>query len=359
MKRILYISPNFNLACGVSKHVYTLLTSEKLNSEFDLFFITNGGDALFKLDLAGINYSIESFKTNSVFHFDLFNNLKWVKQYCAEKQIDIIHSHHRYPELLSNLVKKSLGIKTVVTVHNFVSGFKKFSYKSNRIIAINYAVKEHLLTTFRTDTKKIEVLYNCIRNEENSEYNGAKIKRSLDIPEGSAVILFLGRIIKEKGIYLLLKAHKLLLESNRNVILTIAGSGDISIDAVKDVELKRIKIFPPTDNVKQLYAIANVVVLPSQREPFGYTMLEAGLYKIPFVGSRAGGISEFIEDRVNGYLFQPDNVNDLTEKIKFVLDNPLVARNSALKLNEKVVRNCNCNDYFQKLTDIYQKLLAD
>ena len=109
MKKILFISPNFNLACGVSKHIYTLLTSEKLNNEFDLFFITNGGDALPKLNKAGINYKIESFKTNSILHFDILKNLKWLKEYCAQKEISIIHSHHRYPEYLSNLVKKALG----------------------------------------------------------------------------------------------------------------------------------------------------------------------------------------------------------------------------------------------------------
>ena len=63
---ILYISPNFNLACGISKHVFTLLTSSELNSEFNIYFISNGGDALHKLDDTGINYSITNFKTDKI-----------------------------------------------------------------------------------------------------------------------------------------------------------------------------------------------------------------------------------------------------------------------------------------------------
>ncbi len=80
-------------------------------------------------------------------------------------------------------------------------------------------------------------------------------------------------------------------------------------------------------------------------------MLEAGLNKIPFIGSRTGGIAEFIEDGIDGFLFEVGNSNDLAKKIEFVLDNPETAQNTSLKLNEKVARLCNCNDYFQKLTD--------
>lgn len=358
MTRVLHISPDFNYSCGRSKHVYTLLASEELKKEFKFYIITNGGDAIFKLDKAGVNYNIESFETDKIFHFDLFKDLKWLRKFCTEKNIDIIHSHHRYPEYLSNVIKKSFGIKTIVTVHNFAKGLSLLSYKADCIIAINNSVKDHLLKNFRVDAERIEVLYNCIRKEEISVINKKEIKKSLDIPLDSSVILYLGRIIKEKGIDLLVNAFELLSERTDNISLVIVGSGDLSFNNFQSNKSNKIKIHPPTDQVQKYYSVADIVVLPSLKEPFGYTMLEAGLNNIPFIGSRTGGIAEFIEDRVDGYLFESGNSNDLTEKIKFVLDHPEAAQNSALKLNEKVVRLCNCTDYFQKLTDIYHHLLA-
>ena len=120
--------------------------------------------------------------------------------------------HHRYPEYLSNAIKKSLGIKTVVTVHNFVSGLKQFSYKSDCIIAINNSVKDHLVTTFHLDAEKIKVLYNCVRREDELNLKKEGIKSSLDISLESTVILYLGRIVLEKGIDLLIDAYKSLLK---------------------------------------------------------------------------------------------------------------------------------------------------
>jgi glycosyltransferase involved in cell wall biosynthesis len=344
-KNILCISPHFNLACGVSKHVFTILTSEELKKEFNMYFITNGGDALFKLDKAGINHSIINFKTDKIIHFDFFRNTTQLKNFCKEKKINLVHSHHRYPEYLSNYIKKSLGIKTITTVHNFVSGFKHFSYKSDRIIAINNSVKEHLYSSFDIDKNRVEVLYNCVRNDDKVTERMEKIKQSLSITGDCPVILFLGRIIKEKGIDVLVNAYKFLSANNRKVILIIVGSGDFYLNDIKSISTDEIKIYPPTGEIQKFYAIANIVVLPSIKEPFGYTMLEAGLNKIPFIGSRTGGISEFIEDGINGYLFDPGDPIDLADKIKFVLDHPDEAKIASLKLNEKVNRLCNCEEY--------------
>jgi glycosyltransferase involved in cell wall biosynthesis len=128
---------------------------------------------------------------------------------------------------------------------------------------------------------------------------------------------------------------------------------------LNDFPLDKIQIFPPQENLTEFYRIADLVILPSTKEGLGYTMLEAGLNTIPFIGSNTGGIAEFIEDGVNGYLFPPGNSIELAEKTKFVLENPEAASISGSKLNEKVLRLCNCKEYFQKLTNIYHKLIAN
>jgi len=358
-KNILYLSPHFNLASGVSKHVFTLLTSEKLKKEFNLYFITNGGDALSKLDKAKVNYFLMDFKIDKFFHFDFFRNKKQLEGFCAEKEIHLIHSHHRYPEYLAYTIRKSTGIKTVMTVHDFVHGLKYFSYKSDCIIAINNSVKSHLQSIFGLAVDRLFVLYNCLKEKGKFDLRKDNVINLFNIPLDYQIILYLGRIVKEKGIDLLISSFKSLLNEKDKVILIIVGDGKPKMDFLNKEYVNKIKLYSPVENVQEFYEIADIVVLPSSREPFGYTMLEAGLNKIPFVGSKAGGISEFIEDGVNGYLFEPGNSNDLVEKIKFVLDHPVEAKNSAIKLSEKVNRLCNCEDYFTKLSDIYHQLLDD
>ncbi|NWG27147.1 MAG: glycosyltransferase family 4 protein [Ignavibacteriaceae bacterium] len=357
-KNILYISPNFNLACGVSKHVFTLLTSEELKKEFNLYFITNGGNALQRLDRAGISYSLMEFSTDKIFHFNLLKNLKFLKSYCREKEINIIHSHHRFPEFLSNTIKNALGIKTVVTAHNFVTGFKMISYKSDIIIAISNSVKNHLLNYFGINTKKIEVLYNCVGLEKSQYKNKEGIKYQYGIPQNHFVLLYAGRVAPEKGIETLLEAVKMLTNDSQKVFLMIVGNNKNLSELVKNKDiLNNFLYLPPKENLSDLFSIADALILPSLKEGLGYTMLEAGLHKIPFIGSRRGGIAEFIENGINGYLFEPGDATELSEKIAYVLIHPDESASAADKLLKKVLRECNCTDYFRKLTEIYQHLL--
>lgn len=357
-KSILYISPNFNLACGVSKSVFTLLTSDELKKKFNLYFITNGGEALQKLDKASINHSLINFKTDKFFHFDLFRNLRWLRKYCEEKEIDIIHSHHRYTEYLSNVIKKSLGIKTVVTVHNFVTGFKRFSYKSDFIITISNAVKNHLINYYGTDPDKLEVLYNCIKPVYTDEKKIEEIKSFPGIPRDHFVLLFAGRMVLEKGIETIIESFNFLTRSPGKFFLVMVGADEFS----KNLKLFRsnsdkIILLSAKVDLGEFYGAANVVILPSLKEGLGYAMLEAGLHKVPFIGSRTGGIAEFIEDGVNGFLFETGNPEDLADKIRFVINNPEKTKTAAEELHKKVKKFCNCENYFARLRDIYEDLL--
>ena len=355
-KNILYISPNFSFASGVSKHVFTLLTSEELKKEFNLHFITNGGDALSKLDKAEVNYTVMDFKIDKLFHLDFLNNKKQLRKYCVGNNIHLIHSHHRYPDYLANTIKKSMGIKTVMTAHDFVRGLKYFSYKSDKIIAISNTVGDHLANNFRVSSEKINVLYNCTLQENCEDRNRKNIKEKFGIQPDKKILLYSGRFTKEKGVKILLDAFKSLREYSNDVILIMVGGYKDSL-MLNNNDEENLMIFPPYENMMEFYIISDLVILPSFTEGLGYTMLEAGLNKIPFIGSRAGGISEFIEDKINGFLFETGNSNDLASKIKFALNHPDEAKNSTVKLNEKVNKLCNCKDYFSKLSDIYYQLL--
>ena len=359
-KNILHISPNFNFACGVSKHVFILLSSSELKKEYNLHFITNGGDALQKLKNAQINYSLINFKTDKYLHFDLFGKYSLIKKYCIDKNINIIHTHHRYPALLAFIIANSLDIKTVVTVHNFVRRFKHLSYKADKIISVSNSVKSHLHKYFKLPESKIDVLYNCIAKEDFKEFNSSGLKSTLNIPAESKVILYTGRLIEEKGIRCLVNAFNMISQEFMPAELVLVGENKLPSKLIsKILSNPKIHFLPSRENVNEFYQISDVVVLPSQKEPLGYTMLEAGLFKIPFIGSRAGGIAEFIEDGVNGYLFEPENADNLAGKIEYVLTHLNEALVTANKLHEKVTIECNCEKYFNKLVSIYSTLLND
>lgn len=359
--KILHISPDFNYSCGVSKNVFDSLKHFNKREEYNVHFITNGGDALSKLDKHNIEYGLFHFSKGWTNIFYLPFNYFQLKSFCAENKIDIIHTHHRYPELLSTLVAKRINIKTITTTHSLVRGYKYLSFKSDKIIAVSNTVKKTIIKNFAVPAEKIESIYNCIYPWEERDTNGVqKLREKLNIKKTEYVILFLGRINRIKGIDILINAFKELRKTHLLINLILVGSfEDRAFRSFNIRQNEKICLVQAQEDITSFYELSNVVVLPSRVDPFPYTMLEAGYFKKPFIGSRTGGIAEFIEEGVNGFLFEPGNADDLADKIKFVINNPEIANSAAEQLNKKVKKYCNCEYYFEKLTNIYHSLLEN
>ena len=126
---ILHISPDFNYSCGVSKYIYLLLKELSEIEDIQIYYITNKGDSVERLNRLNAKVSYLNFKKQSRNPFRFLNNYLMLKKFCVEYKIDVIHTHHRYPELLAYFISKSVKLKTVSTIHSFVQGFKNISFK--------------------------------------------------------------------------------------------------------------------------------------------------------------------------------------------------------------------------------------
>lgn len=356
--KILHISPDFNYSCGVSKHVFELLKHFNSSEKHKVYFITNGGDALSKLENEHIDFRFLQFSKGfkNIFHF--LTNYYQLKSLCVKNKIDIIHTHHRYPELLSTLIAKKINVKTITTVHSLVKGYKNISFRSDRIIAVSNLVKNSIIKNFHIPKNKIELLHNCVipPDKPNAE-SVENLRQKLNIGLNDFVILFLGRLNRIKGIDLLIRAFRKIKPEFPNVKLILVGQ-------ILDETYKQMKVKSDEDilylgaraDTNSFFELCDIVILPSREDPFPYVMLEAGIANKPFIGSHTGGIEEFIDDGVNGFLFEPGNIDDLADKIKFIIINPEKARSTAEELYKKVIKHCNCEEYYEKLTDAYEKL---
>lgn len=353
---VLHISPNFNYTCGVSKYLTLILPELYEQSHINLFFITNGGDSLKRLENIGIQPIIINFKTGFKNLFYLRKNLKELKNFCIKNKIEIIHTHHRYPEFLVNHLKRELNIKTVTTVHSLVKSFKKFSFNSDRIIAVSKAVESNLIHYFNVNPERVIQLYNPV------DFNIKQIKdeSNLNIPSNYRIILFIGRNDKVKGLDILLKAFENVSKTYSNIALIIVS--DLTKEQREKIEKgnNKIFIFQPMEDVYEFYKNSEIVILPSHVESFPYVMLEAGIYKKLFIGSNVGGIKEFIEDEKNGLLFESENVDSLIERIIFALNLDLATKSNITEnLHNKVLSLDNPQTYTQKLVNIYRQLLSN
>ena len=135
---VLHLLIELNQTFGVTRSILRVI---KNSNNFEHHVIALKGDALDRFE--GYNYQIINADRNSF--IGSLNIFFRVRHYIKQNNIRIVHAHHRYFDLLSFLLKKFTSVKTVTTVHSLVYKKKLFSYKSDKIIAVSNAIKQHLM----------------------------------------------------------------------------------------------------------------------------------------------------------------------------------------------------------------------
>lgn len=132
--------------------------------------------------------------------------------------------------------------------------------------------------------------------------------------DGSPVVLYVGRIAREKNVELLLEAWSRLGRARGQARLVLVGRGPLgSVLASSAPEGVELLGQLEGDALATAYASADVFAFPSTTETFGNVLLEAMASGLPSVAARAGGVLEFAEHRRNAWLTEPDDAADLAE----------------------------------------------
>jgi len=356
---ILQITTNFNYSCGVSTHIFLILKELRKLACFNIYLITSGGDALKRLRDISINPVFYKFSTGWKNLLYLIPNYFALKTFCSKNNIYIIHSHHRYPEFLAWLVSKRLHIRTISTAHSIVKRKKYFSYQSDKVIAISKSIQVHLIHRFQVNPSKIILLHNFIDPQFVYQHSFLPSQLSGINLNSKKILLYIGRINKDKGVDVLINAFNALKNKLIQVILFIIGSNELNSELYKIIkDNDSIVLVEPQASVSNFYTISDVVILPSRVEALGYVMLEAGMFKKPFIGGNTDGIAEFIEHKKNGLLVEPGNVEALSQAIIWMLDHPKEAQTMGQRLHEKVMTLNSKEEYIAKLKNIYYELAS-
>jgi L-malate glycosyltransferase len=357
MIKVLHITPDFNCACGVTRHVSLLLNELSRNKELEIHFVTNKGDALDRIKELNIKTELLNFHKDKKNLFVFIKNLLWLRNYCRKNKISIIHSHHRYLELLSFLTGKLLKIHTVATVHSLVEGWRYFSFKSDKIIAISKTVESSLVNIFNVPCSRISQLYYFVKSFEKPDADTLiKLKIQLGIGEPDRILLFVGRINYIKGFDVLAEVFQKLASINPHLKLLVVGEYE-SDDYGKMLNDKNIIYVKSKKDVQNYYFLADIVLLPSRIEPLGFVMLEAGLAKKPLIGGKTGGIAEFIENEIHGLLVEPGSADDLYNAVIRMLNNNEQAAKMGENLYNKVTALNSATEYCNEIIKQYTRLV--
>lgn len=147
------------------------------------------------------------------------------------------------------------------------------------------------------------------------------VRSELGVPVGAKVLLYLGRLARDKGLVDLAAAFAGL--SSRAVLVLVGHDEDGLRDPIRaaaGVARPRVHFVAYTAQPERYLAATDVLCLPSYREGFGTVVIEAAAAGVPAVASRIYGITDAVVDGVTGLLFTPGSVEELRGKLALVLE---------------------------------------
>ncbi len=257
------------------------------------------------------------------------------------ERFDLIHAHDWVVGRAAVELKNRLGLPLISTIHATEIGRggsldgeyrgkvrdieRLLVEQSDGIICCSNYMLDHIQHVLGAVKTKVRVIPNGV---ESSRFNGGRQPQLIlaGIPEDRKIILYVGRIVREKGIFTLLDALEKLRKQGKDVSLVFVGEGPLKEDLAKEVLRRKLNDrvtlagFVDEKKLVSLYNSSDVFVLPSHYEPFGMVVLEAMASRIPVVVSDVGGLSEIVEDGVTGVKVPAYNPSALAEGILRVLE---------------------------------------
>lgn len=194
-------------------------------------------------------------------------------------------------------------------------------------------------------------------------YDSSKIKHDLGISLNLKVIIFVGRVNKDKGIFNLINSIINLNTKSNKYCLLIIGPLDIKNSEEKEnfYKIKKkypniIKYYDYSDNISKYLSVSDLFCLPSTREGFGTSVIEAAAMKVPVLVSDIYGLNEIV-NKSNGYLL--DNINDkeIETKIEYIFQDNHKKKLFIENLYKDIKHKYNSIDILIKLENNYLNLL--
>lgn len=278
-------------------------------------------------------------------HATLFLALKWRKNYQKYKGKYDYHVH--------NEIKSDYGCAEIIK-------------DCNKILCVSDYIKKHVEERFSLKENNTDILINCIDtdkfNGQIEENEANTLRQKYQIENNQKILLFTGRLSKEKGIKELLEAISMI--KTKDFKLLIVGSFFFGTQIKNDFEnelkglIEKVKEnvvftgYVPYEEIQKIYAIADIAVLPSiWEDPAPLTIIEAMASGLPIITTASGGIPEYAKNGCAIIVKRNENMTqDLAKEIeKLIKDSDKMIEMA--KVSRENVTNLGLDDFYRDLIE--------
>lgn len=299
-----------------------------------------------------------------------FRFLRTLEREVRRRRVDFVQSHSLKPHVVGHWLARRLGVPWIAFAHGWTwTDLRMRVYNRIERVLIRRAqhvcvVTQQLEAELRRSgyTGPITVLANGvdISPEPIGETERAASRRALDLPSNAFVLASIGRLSFEKGQDVLLKAMAGAFMEHEEVIALIAGEGPASAELQRLVRQtgigSKVRMLGHLSRVREIYASADVVVVPSRTEGVPNVVLEALDYGRPVVASAVGAIPSMVLHGETGWLVDPDRPDQLAAVLRAAHAASRALPQMAACARSMVLPRFSASARAERLLDVYASL---
>lgn len=264
----------------------------------------------------------------------------------AKSEPLILHAHDWLAHYATNGLKQKYHLPMIATIHATEYGRNngirtpvqayinsvewELQYQAWRVIVCSEYMKRECEFALHAPWDKMDVIYNGVDVKKFEidfpEAERAPFRAQFAAPE-EKIVFYVGRMVREKGVQVLIEALPKIRWGYHDTKLLIVGGGyrEHLVNLSQYIGMQRhiyFTGFVPDDVLMKIYKIADIACFPSLYEPFGIVALEAMAACVPVVVSDAGGLPEVVQNGITGTTTYAGNSNSLADGILSVLHQP-------------------------------------
>jgi glycosyltransferase involved in cell wall biosynthesis len=297
-----------------------------------------------------------------------------------DEEIDVIHAHDWLVSEAAVKVGHAFSKPLVSTIHATEMGRRGGIHndyqrtineverhlinQSSEVICCSNYMADQVSSAFNIQSDRLHVIPNGVNADKFSGKVSTMPVKQRYAKNGEKIVSFVGRLVHEKGVHILVGAVPKVLTTMPKVNFVIVGEG-----GMKDYLSKEAWDFGVADHVFfagfvdeetliSIYRASDAAVFPSLYEPFGITALEAMAAKTPVIVTDTGGLAEIVEHEKTGIKVYVDNSDSLAWGILRVLKNPDVAKRIRENGYQKVLREYDWNAIAERTMKVYESALV-
>ncbi|TPV33364.1 glycosyltransferase family 4 protein [Paucihalobacter ruber] len=353
-----------------------------INKYYHVIGVSSSGQLLSEVQKAeGIDvFAIDMTRTISPLK-DL-KALYQLYQFLRREKPFIVHTHTPKAGTLGMLAAKLAGVPN--RLHTIAglplleaTGLKrqllnlveKITYASATLVLPNsFALKDIIINSKFCNAKKLRVIGNGSSNGINTDHYDKKqvdesiqikLRKSLDIKADDTVFIFIGRIVKDKGINELVRAFDNLCYNQSNIKLLILGEEEknldpIAIDTARIINQNlNIHTTGHVHDIRPYLAISDIFTFPSYREGFPNVVLQASCMELPCIVSNINGCNEIIIHDFNGLIIPVKNTESLEQGMLKLLHDKNKREELSKNARPNIIKKYKREVIWEELLELY------